>query len=124
MSKLLKAVATKHRPHIAAKMEPANGYDETKHHFPRDLVKAKVVTKPEGLDLEGCLGDLDDTGSHAAAALKAAQSGKINKDTLNDDAFVKALMAMDDDGAPDDLDEDDNADGDDQPIDEDVKETV
>lgn len=98
MSKLLKAVATKHRPHIAAKMTPENGYNEKKHLFGDDLHKAGIITKPDADDLDGCVEDLFGDGDPAAKALKQAKKGRINKDRLNDEDFVNALMAVDDNG--------------------------
>lgn len=107
MSKLLKAIATKHRPHIAAKMVPDNGYIEKKHLFPEDLAKAGVINSDESNDLDGCVEDMFGDGHPAAKALKNAKSGKMSKDRLNDEDFVNALMMSDpgtDDG-DDDTDE-------------------
>lgn len=95
MSKLLKAVATKHRPHIAALMTPEKGYNEKKHLFTDDLAKAGVINADQASDLDGCVEDLFNDGSPAAKALKQAKAGKISKDRLNDDDFINALLASD-----------------------------
>lgn len=113
MSKLLKAVATKHRPHIAAKMTKENGYDENKHLLARDLKTSGVISKADSADLDECLDDLVGDGHTGAKALKAAGDGKLDPSKLNDTDFVNALMAMDDDGGNDS--DDDDGDGDDLP---------
>ena len=127
MSKLLKAVATRHRPAIAAKMVKENGYDETRHLLSKDLHKAGIIDKTEKKDLDDCVGDLAGDGSVAGAALLAALSGRGDKNSLNDENFVKSLMAMDPDTGNDN-DSDDDGDylgdfGDDAP-DGKVKETA
>lgn len=120
MSKLLKAVARKHRPAIAAKMVKANGYDEARHLLSHDLHKAGIIDKSEKADFDACTDDLASTGSVAGMALKAASQGRGDKAKLNDPEFVKALMALDSDtGADNDDDGDDtdfpDADGVDEP---------
>lgn len=109
MSKLLKAVARKHRPAIAAKMIKANGYDETRHLLSKDLHKAGIITTGERNDLDLCTDELADTGGVAGAALKAANEGRGDPSKLNDVDFVKALMALDSDTGADN----DNIDADD-----------
>lgn len=104
MSKLLKAVAAVHRPHIAAKMIAENGYDETKHLRSKDLHKAGIINKPELDDLDDCLADLAKGHHNGANALLSALDGS----KLNDAESVKSLMAMDSDTGND---EDDDADG-------------
>lgn len=113
MSKLLKRVVAKHMPHLVHKLTPANGYDEKKHHTAEDLHKAGVINAAEKQAIDACIGDLaslddDSRSSNAAKTLKAAASGKISKDSLNDDEFVKAVMG--DLGA----DDDDSSDADNQ----------
>ena len=52
MSKLLKAVAARHRPLIAAKMTPENGYKESKHLTASHLHKAAIIDKIEKSNLD------------------------------------------------------------------------
>lgn len=104
MSKLLKAIAAKHRPHIAAKMNAANDYDETKHTHAKHLRSAGIIDKAELDDLTQCLDDLSKGGSSAANYLKNGKdSGK-----LNDADFVRAMMAADSDVGDDDPTGDDD----------------
>lgn len=124
MSKLLKATIKPHRPHIAAKMTPENGYDETKHLHVKDLKKAKVITSAEAADLDDCLKDLAGSGSNAAGYLNAASAGMLDSKSLNDDAFIKALMATDSDEGDDTDSDDDSELGDDEPADLDDKVTA
>jgi hypothetical protein len=112
MSKLLKAVARKHRPAIAAKMVKANGYDETRHLLSGDLHKAGIIDKTEKKDFDGCVDDLADTGSVAGSALRAAAQGRGDTAKLNDPDFVKALMALDSDTGEDGGNSDDGDDTD------------
>lgn len=106
MSKLLKATISKHRPHIAARLIAANGYDEAKHIHSGDLHKAGLIDDGEKADLDGCVDDLAGDNSALAGALKAIMSGELGSDKANDDAFIKSLMDLD--GAQDsDEDEDD-----------------
>ena len=107
MSKALKTVARRHRPAVADKMIPDNSYNEKKHLFPEDLQKAGVISKDEATDLNVCLDDLISGGDPLAGALKGAKAGKVNKDRLNDDDFINALIAS---GAGVDDDDDDNGD--------------
>jgi hypothetical protein len=121
MSKALKAVAKRHRPTVAEKMSPENGYNENKHLFPEDLQKAGIISKDESTDLNGCLDDLVSGGDALAGALKGAKAGKVNKDRLNDDDFINALIASGAGVDDDDTDDDDtDDDGDDLGIDEKV----
>lgn len=108
MSKLLKAVAKRHRPHVAAKMTPKHGYNETKHLFANDLAKAGIITGAAAKDLDECGDELDASGSNLGKAYNAAKSGMISPDKLNDADFVKSLLDMD--GA---VDSDTGNDGDD-----------
>lgn len=102
MSKLLKKVATTHRPHIAAKMTAANGYDETKHRTSAELHKAGIISAADKASLDDCVDDLSGLGDNFGGALKAAMSGEISPDKLNDDDFIRSLMdgadSVDDDG--------------------------
>lgn len=124
MSKLLKAVIAPHRPHIAARMTAEHGYDESKHLHVKDLKKAKVITAAEATDLDDCLRDLAGSGSNAAGYLNAVSAGMLDSKSLNDDDFIRALMATDSDEG-DDTDPDDNSDeGDDEPADLDDKITA
>lgn len=123
MSKVLKKVLATHRPHIAARLTTENGYDEGKHLHVSHLHKAGLITDAEKDDLDGCVDDAAGTGDHFAAALKAAMSGEISNTKLNDDDFIKSLMALDPDGK--DGDEDDDMDGqDDGDFGEDADEKV
>lgn len=116
MSKLLKRVVDKHMPHLSHKLTAANGYDEKKHKTAADLHKAGVINTEEKQAIDDCLGDLaslndDSRSSNAAKALKAADSGEINKDSLNDDAFLRAVFGAsdgDDDGTDNKTDSDEN----------------
>jgi len=102
MSKLLKKVVTRHRPHLAAKMTAANGYDAAKHRTTADLKKAGIFSAAEAADIDACIEDLSGVGDNMGGALKAASSGEINPDKLNDDAFIESLLdgadSVDDDG--------------------------
>lgn len=113
MSKLLKAVLRKHRPHIVAKMTKENGYDETKHLHAKDLHKAGIISKSDLDDVENCLDDLAAGHHNGVNALRAAASGELSKDKLNDDAFIKTIMALDSDtgGDGDSVDADSDDDG-------------
>src|SRR5258708_3623743 len=93
MSKLLKAIAQRHRPRIADKMVPENGYDEVKHTHPASLHKAKIINDNEFTDLEECLDELSKGGDPAANVLKNTKPGSQDKQRLNDADFVNALMA-------------------------------
>lgn len=108
MSKLLKKVATRHRPHIAAKMVEANGYDETKHRTTAELTKAGIITAADATDLDGCIDDLASSGDSAGGFLKAARSGEVDPDKLNIDELVSELMdgadVEDNDGEDNDAD--------------------
>ena len=105
MSKLLKAVAKRHRPHIAAKMTTENGYDENKHLTAKDLRNAGIISSDEHDDLSACLDDLEADGQPVKSALKNSSA-----EQLNDDDFVNQLMGIigDDDGAIDDDDDNDD----------------
>lgn len=105
MSKLLKAIATKHRPAVAERMIPANGYDEKKHTHPKDLKNAGVISAAQAKELDDCLDDLGEGGSAAANTLKNAKSSK-SKEKLNDADFVKMLMDIDSDTGSDNPDDD------------------
>lgn len=118
MSKLLKAAIKNHRPHIAARLTKENGYDERKHLHASDLHEAGFIDGAELADLQGCVDDLASSGSNTARALKAAMSGELSADKMNDDAFIKALMALDSDVGGDDGDDLD------EPIDTDEKVTA
>lgn len=96
MSKLLKAVATKHRPHIAAKMTKENGYDAKKHLTGKHLHAAGVISEDEAKDLDDCVQQLGDAFS-------------------NNDDFRKAMLG-DDAGPDDDGLDDDGTDGDDDDV--------
>lgn len=99
MSKLLKKVLDEHMPHLShAKLTAENGYDPVKHRTVKDLHKAKLINDKEKAAIDSCLDDLatlDDTshGSKAAKMLKAAETGNVNPDSLNDDDAIKAFMA-------------------------------
>jgi len=115
MSKLLKKVIDTHMPHLSSKLTAENGYDEKKHLTVKDLHKAKLISDKEKAAIDSCIDDLDSlndntSSSNFAKALKAADTGDVNRDSLNDDAFIKALMEgkMPKDGA--DVDEDDDED--------------
>jgi len=95
MSKLLKATIAKHRPHIAARLTEANGYDEAKHIHSGDLHRAGLINDQEKADLDGCVDDLNGDGSALAGALKAIMSGKLPMGKANDDEFIKSLMDLD-----------------------------
>jgi hypothetical protein len=111
---MLKAIATAHRPHLAAKMTKENGYDEQKHLLTDDLVKAGIMTQSEADDLDGCVDDLAADGHDGAGVIKAARSGEVDKSKLNDDELLKALFtAIGPDDGSDDVDGDDDLDGDD-----------
>ena len=114
MSKLLKKVIDTHMPHLSSKLTAENGYDEKKHLTAKDLHKAKLISDKEKAAIDQCVDDLDSlndnsSSSNFAKALKAADTGDVNRDSLNDEDFIKALIAdMPKDGA--DADEDDDED--------------
>jgi hypothetical protein len=100
MSKLLKRVIDKHMPHLSHRMTAEAGYDSTKHLTVRDLHKAKLISDKEKAAIDSCLDDLsslDDnsSSSNAAKVLKGVEAGEGDRDSLNDDAFIKALMGAD-----------------------------
>ncbi len=107
MSKLLKRVIDKHMPHLSHKLTAENGYDEAKHRTVADLHKAKLINDEEKAAIDSCVDDLanlddDSYSSNAAKVLKAVNSGEVNPDSLNDDAFAKAFMDTTDDNADSD----------------------
>lgn len=112
MSKALKAIATKHRPHIAARMTAENGYDGVKHLHVADLHKAGIISKLEADDLGGCVDDLAGSGDPLAAFLKAAETGEVKSDGLNNQDLVDALTTDSDEDADDGDGMDDMADSD------------
>lgn len=95
MSKLLKATIGKHRPHLAARLTEANGYDEAKHIHSGDLHRAGLINDQEKADLDGCVDDLAGDNSALAGALKAIMSGELPMGKANDDEFIKSLMDID-----------------------------
>lgn len=111
MSKLLKAVAKAHRPHIAAKMTKENGYDESKHLHPHHLHEAGIINDTERKDLDECIGELADGGDNAGMALRAALAGELNEGKLNSKTFMDSIGVTDSDEDEDDGDDvDDDAD--------------
>lgn len=98
MSKLLKKVIDTHMPHLSHKLSADTGYDPVKHRTVTDLHKAQLINDKEKAAIDNCFRDLadlndDSASSNAAKVLKAADTGDINPDSLNDDAFIKAFMA-------------------------------
>lgn len=119
MSKLLKAIAAKHRPHIAARMTKENGYNEDKHRVSDDLVKAGLMTKAEQADLDGCIEDLASDGHLGAGVMRSAQTGGVNTDRLNDVELLKEILG--DDLPADGNDGDDDGNITDSAVDSDIE---
>lgn len=97
MSKLLKKVIDRHMPHLSSKLTAENGYDAAKHRTAEELHKAKLISDEEKSAIDDCVDALaamdDDVSSaNAAKVLKAAHTGEVDKDSLNDDAFLQALF--------------------------------
>ena len=97
MSKLLKKVIDRHMPHLSSKLTAENGYDEAKHRTAAELHKAKLISDEEKSAIDDCVDALaamnnDVSSANAAKVLKAAQTGEVDKDSLNDDAFLQALF--------------------------------
>jgi len=97
MSKLLKRVIDRHMPHLSFKLTAENGYDKTKHRTVAELHKAKLISDEEKSAIDDCVDSLaamdDDVSSaNAAKVLKAADTGEVDKNSLNDDAFLQALF--------------------------------
>jgi hypothetical protein len=111
MTKLLHKFATKHMPHIAAKMTPEKGYRAEAHKTASDLVKAGVITEAEGKNFEDCITSEADSDNEVAAMLKAVADGHGDSSKHNDQDFVDGLFGSDEDLGGEDL-RDDQADAD------------